>query len=431
MTAAPLAIREGGGPRVGIANVGGTLATSAFTLVMIGSANVVIGRMLGVEGQGRVAAATLIPMIVAYAGEAGLPVATGYYVNARSNDRRSIISTARCIAVALGLVLTLTALGLIAILSLGPGVRRAAYAFSGFVILNLLYRLHLGILQADFRIRAYNLVRAGGAAVYLAILAVSWLLGWETVLGVIVALLVANVVWCVSAIKLAYQPPTFLYESRIARSLLGYGARAHLGNVSSVDALRIDQLVLVLFLGPRELGLYVAAMTIVTGNRVIGTSIGALCFPIASGSRGDSSGSAGGQFRLMLGLTLLLSLMVAIPEFLFGASVLTILFGPEFGDGGGVLKVLAIASVFMNLRQVCADYLRGLGRPGIVTVSELVSIVSLALLASVLWDGSVMTVAWAMSLAAAAALAWLGLGALFARVSAGAHGHPVNWTKGG
>jgi len=63
--------------------------------------------------------------------------------------------------------------------------------------------------------------------------------------------------------------------------------------------------------------------------------------------------------------------------------------------------------VFMNLRQMYADWLRGCGRTGPVAYSEAVSVASLIIFATLLWDGSVLAVAWAVSFSAVASLACL------------------------
>ncbi|MGH2601164.1 MAG: hypothetical protein ACRDJ9_17485, partial [Dehalococcoidia bacterium] len=76
-------------------NIFRTVSGTGIYLASVVLANVLIARMLGVEGRGQVAAAVLIPTTVAYAGELGLPVATGYLVSTQSHNRRRIIAVAR------------------------------------------------------------------------------------------------------------------------------------------------------------------------------------------------------------------------------------------------------------------------------------------------------------------------------------------------
>ena len=395
-----------------LTHVGATLSASGIVLVSIAAANILIGRMLGVEGQGRLAAATLVPVIVGYAGEFGIPVATGYLINVESGRRLATIATARLISVAVSALLTALSALLVLTLPIPIEARWLSLAFCPFIAINMFYRLHLMILQADMRLRTFNRVRIAGAISYLLILVSYAITGVGTPFRVILALLAANMVWLILSLYLTSSDrPWFALDRTAAKSVLRYGLRAHIGNVSSVDGLRLDQLVLALLLDTRQLGLYVAAMTLIIGNRLVGTSIGALCFPIASRANRGQDPSARRQFRFLLAGSLLLSCALAAVESILGDWLMATLFGPAFKPAGQALAVLAVASIFMNARQVCADWLRGCGRPTIVTVSELVGMVVLAIVAAVLWDGTVTAVAWSVSVASAAALCVLAVGA--------------------
>jgi len=376
-------------------------------VLLLAVANIVVGRLLGAEGRGIVAAGTLIPMIVGYAGELGLPVATGYLINVRAKDREQIVATARSLALTLSGVLLLVSTALSLLVPLPSAARGLSLVFGPFVFLNLFYRLHLTVLQADLRLRIFNTIRVLGAAAYVVVILGYAVIGITSEVAVVVALLLLNVVYCASTWAFVGTKPSPHSYRPLSKALLSYGIRAHAGNVSAVDALRVDQLVLALFLEPTQLGLYVAAMTIITANRVIGTSVGVMCFPLAAkGDRGRDPG-ARRQFRALIATTAALSGLVALVEFILGGTVLTALFGAEFAGAGRILQLLAIASVFMNLRQMYADWLRGCGRPGPVAYSEAVSVVSLMLFAILLWDGSVLAVAWAVSISSVVSLACL------------------------
>ena len=391
-------------------DVGATLGTSASVLLMLAAANVIIARTLGVRGQGMVAAATLIPLIVGYGGEMGISVATGYLINVSSNERALIVGTARRVGILVSVVLFVVAVLLVSTLPLAPGIRALGLLFCPFVCLNVFYRLHLAILQADLRVGLFNAVRVSGAATYLLLVGAVAVGEFASEWAVIAALLAGNSVWCASAWKVAAARKAWAFDRRIAKVVLSYGVRAHLGNVSAIDALRIDQLVLALFLSTSQLGLYVAAITVITGNRVIGTSIGAMCFPLASRGKRGKDPRARSQFRKLLATTVTLSSIVALLEFLVADRLLRAVFGSSFASAASVLRTLAIASIFMNIRQVYADWLRGSGRLGVVAGSEAIGVASLAVIATVLWDGSVEAVAVAMSVASVVAAICLVIG---------------------
>lgn len=391
-----------------------TLGASFLLVLLLAVANVIVSRLLGVEGRGIVAAATLIPMIVGYAGELGIPVATGYLVNVRPDDRVRIIACARALAGILAVALVVVSAGLSLLLPIPAAARGLSVGYSVFAALNLFYRTHLTVLQADLRLRLFNGVRVVGAVLYVGVL-LGYLAGdVDSELAVVVALTALTAFWCASTWALVGAAPAPHLDRPTSRALLHYGVRAHVGNVAIVDALRVDQLVLALFLQPTQLGLYVAAMTVITANRVIGTSVGVLCFPLAAkGDRGRDAG-ARRQFHRLVIATAALSGAVALAEWFLSGRLLTSFFGADFAGARRPLQILAIASVAMNLRQMYADWLRGSGRTAPVAWSELASVAALALGCAALWDGSVLAVAWAVSLSSFASLGCLVLVGLLA-----------------
>src|SRR5205823_4200897 len=110
-------------------------------------------------------------------------------------SRSRTIGTARALAAMLSVALTLLAVALIFILPVPSSARGLSLLFTAFVTLNLFHRLHLTVLQADFRLRTFNWIRIAGALTYLFILVLYAVSGSGTPLRVIVALLLGNVVW--------------------------------------------------------------------------------------------------------------------------------------------------------------------------------------------------------------------------------------------
>ena len=247
----------------------------------------------------------------------------------RDRDRRgAIVGTAGTLALLLSAVLVVVSIGATLVLSLPEGARTLALAFAAFVPLNLFQRIHLAVLQAELKIGAFNVVRVAGAVVYVVALGLLPLVGAATTGGVIAALLVGNLVWCGLAAALVGRP---LLRRRPdhARRLLGYGLRAHLGSMTPLDTLRLDQLVLALFLPAAALGLYVTAMTVAIANRLLGVSLGVVAFPVAART---PPGQARRPFLQLLVTTAVLSTVAAAFEIAFGRQLLALLFPPEFAD---------------------------------------------------------------------------------------------------
>lgn len=379
--------------RVLAGRTGWTLFASAIFFASVTVGSVIIARLLGVEGRGIIATAVVVPTIVAYGGEFGLPVATSYLIAQRPSERASVLGTARMLALGLSVPLVLLSVGLTLALPLAHNERALGLAFSAFVPLNLFQRLHLAVLQVELRMRAYNAVRVLGSLAYVMALAALPFLGAASAGGVIGALLVGNAVWVVLGTALASGRPVLVWDGGVARRLLGYGARSHVGSVSPIDNLRIDQLLLALILPAQVLGLYVTAMTFLTANRMIGTSLGIIAFPVAART---SSPRARKPLLLLVALALGLGSVAAAGEIVFGRQLLEFVFGDEFRGAYSALVLLALASITMNARGVLADWLRGIGRPGLATLGEVASLAVLLPAFALLWNGRASGVAAAV-----------------------------------
>lgn len=383
-------------------HTGGVLAASAVHFASLVLSSVIIARLVGVEGRGLVATAVLVPTIVAYAGELGLPTATGYLISNRQLDRAAVVGTARTLALAFSIVLVAISLGLTLALPLTNTERTLALAFAAFIPLNLMQRLHLAMLQGELRFTAFNAVRSMGAVAYVSAVATLPVLDAASTTGVVAALLVGNAVWFALGAILAPRRPLFAWDRAVARRLVGYGARAHLGSVSPLDTLRLDQLVLAVLLPAHALGLYVTAMTFLTSNRILGVSLGFVAFPVAVRTPPNQARRTLLHFA---GSALALGGLVALLEIGFGRTLLNALFGSEFRDAYPALVILSLASVAMNVRGVVGDWLRGAGRPGVAALGEAVSLAVLLPAFVLLWNGVETGVAAGVLVASTVALA--------------------------
>jgi O-antigen/teichoic acid export membrane protein len=358
--------------------------------------------MLGVEQRGEVAAAILVPTIIAFGGWVGLPAATGYFVNAEPDSRALTIGTARMLALIISGGLSLISLLVTALFPLQDSIRSASMIFTIFIPLTVFRFVHEAILQADLRTVAFNAIRFTGSIVYVLLLLLLWATGSASVPAVIWAQLGATFSWFALFTVFTRSQPWFLFNREIGRSLMTYGARAHLGSISPVESLRLDQLILAIFLSPYDLGLYIIAMTFVMANRAIGTSVGAITFPLASRHASSGERALSGQIYLLLVGAAVIASFAAGLEIWFGRELLHLLFAVHDDEAYQVLKVLAVGSIFMSVSQVSSNALRGIGYPGLASVGEVISAAALLMLVTLLWNQGLIGVAWSVSLSALA-----------------------------
>jgi O-antigen/teichoic acid export membrane protein len=384
------------------------LVTSAGVAVSLIVTSIIITRSLGVTGRGEVAASVLIPTVVSYMGQLGLPTAVGYWVNTDPDNRETTIGTGRTLSLLISGILMVITWILISVLPLDPQVRAPALLFVLYIPFNIIPPVDSAVLQADMRAKALNGVRLVSATTYLLLVLTFVALGWASTYTILIAQLVSVVVWLILASNLARTFRLFRYRSDIARRLLSYGIRSHLGAVQPVDTLKVDQMILGLFLSPHALGTYVVAMTFVTANRMIGLSVGLVAFPVASRVSVDRYK----HLKYLFAIGSMIVFVAAIAEIAFGRRLLQMLFDVHEDEAYIVMSVLVIGSVFMVMRQVLSDIVRGFGFPGIATLSEVVLFVTVVVLALGLWQHELVGVAWAVAVSSCIAfffmlcLAW-------------------------
>jgi O-antigen/teichoic acid export membrane protein len=73
-------------------------------------------------------------------------------------------------------------------------------------------------------------------------------------------------------------------------------------------------------------------------------------------------------------LDLWLSLLIVVPLFLTASWIIPLLFGNAFTDAVVITYLILPGTVFLSVRRVLAEGLRGLGHPGIGTVAEIVAL---------------------------------------------------------
>jgi len=373
----------------------GNLVATGFSMLMLNIASILIVRLLGVDGRGMVASAVILPTAISYGTWFGLPVATAYLAKHSGQERNLVIGTSRTLAAIISIVQLVVTAAIIFFAHESHEVRLASFVFLLFLPINIFQTMHQAIMQADLKIAAVNRIRLAGTSAYVGFLGLLYIAHIESVFWVTVAQLVGAGVWTALYWRSASSRPLFAFDRTESKHLLSYGTKAQIGSTSPLETLRLDQLILALFLTSHDLGLYVIAMTFITANRLIGISIGNIAFPIAIESKMDGKGFTF-QIRLLIATATFLATIVAMVEIIMGGFLLNVFFGSASKEALGALQILAIASIFLNARQVVSDVLRGLGLPTIPTQSEIISALTLISVAYLLWDRGLKGVALAV-----------------------------------
>jgi O-antigen/teichoic acid export membrane protein len=349
-----------------------TVATNAAILTLGIVSGTLAARMLGPVGRGELAVITLWPFTLALLGQLGVNRAVAFFT-ARQPNRRSALWTA-ALALTTGQSLLLVGLGYLALPHLLSGQQPHVVELSRLFLLAmplvLFYNCLLGLLQGAMHLDAYNLSR-GLLAIWYTVLMAALFLGDRPHLLWIVAGQLAGYaaidllnLW--QARRLVH--PRWQWDSSAFRLMLSYGAKAYMAETTAFLNLRLDQLVMSVWLSPQDLGLYVVAVTLAMPLTMIPGAIGTVLLPAAAR---ETPAAARRVIRHSLRTMSLLLLASAALLYVLVPYLLPLFFGAAFAPAVTACRVLVLAMVPLGLAQLLYESLRALDRPLAPAYAEL------------------------------------------------------------
>jgi O-antigen/teichoic acid export membrane protein len=377
-----------------------------LTLLVTG---VVQARALGPENRGYMALLMLVTAIAWQLGGLGIPLALTYAIARAPTAAKRIMVSVRGAITTQVMLATLAAGLVLGLLTANkPGyVQLGALMTVVAVAPGVYQRCGLSVLQGLREFRTFNLFRVAPNALFAIVAG---------------ALLVAGVTdfmpyaagWAVSrsafawatqraARRAANRTETGAGEPPPKRAILKFGRKSMFGGAPPVEAYRLDQSVVALFLAPTALGYYVAALAFTNLPRFIAQSFALVANPAIA--RQPTHEAARRLMWRFFWISAPFYLSVVILLWVTAPTLARILFGSEFVQAGDISRILLIATALFCARRVLSDAARGAGFPGIGSIAEIVAFFSVLPLFAVfvpVWgvDG----VAYALVLSSAIAL---------------------------
>jgi O-antigen/teichoic acid export membrane protein len=225
------------------------------------------------------------------------------------------------------------------------------------------------LLQGKLDLVPYNLIRLIEPLTYALGLGALLLLR-KPLLQCVVALQILGLVLAFAGgygILLKKEKLRFIANAAALKSLFSYGWKTQLGTTCSYINQRADQLLLSIFVGPHELGLYVVAVT-------VSTSLG--FFPQASAIVTLASGSnlTPGRARCVIGSSFRSSLIWLFLTnsvlFVMTPWLIRLVFGLGFSDSSLACRILLPGSIALGLNQVLYEGARSLNEPALPSYAE-------------------------------------------------------------
>jgi O-antigen/teichoic acid export membrane protein len=324
---------------------------------------IVVARALGAEGRGNVAFLTAMAWLTANLAMLGIQEANANIAAREPAARRSLATN----SLLLSLLLGLCSIGALAVLIwLFPGVagdsdqalRWLTFAFVPLIILQGLFRF---LIQADYGFAVTNAAYLLGPitnVVLNGLFAMLGILSVGTAIGVWLfgqTLDVAVLTWYVRR-----SSGFGRLDVTLGRRMVGFGAKAHAGRILMLGNYRLDQWLLGAIAGPRELGLYSAAVAWAEALWHLPTALAAVQRP--SIVRAAPRAAAQLATRVFRGAAVVTGALVIV--MIVAAPVLCVVF---FGEGfrGSIddLRVLAIGAFGMVALKVFGNALVAQRRP--------------------------------------------------------------------
>jgi len=340
--------------------------------------SILLARWLGPEGRGGLAAAFLWPGLLIYLSSMGLIVATMYF-SSLPNSRPGIVLNN---ALAMGLVLGGIAIPIGYLLmpwllkSQTAGVVNASRWYLLVIPLSLLTQSGLSVLQGRLRMEAFNWLRMLIPAGYLlGTLSLLWLgrLSVITIVALHLGLNISALVAMLIALRQSGLYPGLETDVGLAKQMLSYGAKVHVGQVSGLANVSLDQALIAAWLAPAFLGLYVVSVSSAGMLQMFSAAVQMVSMPgIAKtespAERQDLLRQVFRRYWLM-SIFLVLAIGLALP------TILPLVFGARFRPAVWPAEILLLVSLFKVAEQVLGGGAGALGNPWLGSKASLTALI--------------------------------------------------------
>lgn len=354
-----------------------------FLYVSSALATVLLARTLGPSGKGIFALVTLVPWLLVEFGNFGIGTAVVYFIGKRKYKLEEIVNTVGLFALLWGgmlAVLVLLFSGYLFPLFLKGVAPLLAVMTIAIVPFWLLYAYFNFVLLAKDRIKQFNLLNMMRPTVFILLFALILILPVEDkLLGAVSAWVVAEVVCGLLSVRWVKKPtfsrPSFNFLS--IKEMLGYGLKAHLGNVLLYFNYRLDLLLVGMFLNVTQVGFYSIALAMSEAIWRIPNSIGLALFPKISLSSTEEGNAI---TPVVTRNTIFLTSLACLPFLMFGREIVSLTLGPKFIPSLPALWLLLPGVVIFSASKILVNYFNGSGKPLVSGLGGIVSLTTMIVL---------------------------------------------------
>jgi len=343
-----------------------TIITQALQIFLSIGISIIIARTLGPEKMGVYAIIILLPTILITFTKFGIDSATVFYVGKKKYSPRVIFGNN--IITSLLISTFAIIIGLAVILFFGnkvfPDIKKEYLLLSlSLIPFNLFFAFTINIFLGLQKIKKYNFIQLLHTFIFLLLIA-TLLLGFHPeIKTAIIANLLAITIICIFLFFLTKKQLggiAFHIKKSLLKKFFSYGSKIHLINILSFLHLKIDVLMINIFLNPLAVGFYFIAATSAEKIMLISRSAGRVLFSRVSSETNKKKIKKFTPIvcRNVLWITILIAIFL-----FFGSRLLIILFySEEFFKSILPFQILLIGMIGISGSRILFDDLAGRGR---------------------------------------------------------------------
>ena len=338
-----------------------TLATRLAAFGFSLATNVVLARTLGPEGRGIYAVAVLIPALISLFSQLGIQQANVYFFSKGLIDTDELLGHATALALLLGTAgfaavsLYITWSGSSQFAGIGAAYVLVSCTALPFLLLTVFLQ---GILNGAQLFRQYNAVLLTQYAAPTPALILAMLAFRGSALAAVAAWTVAAIATSLVALRSAAPLGRLWPGMRVGtlRKLLRFGLVGYFGSLTSFVNYRFDVLIVNLFAGVRQVGLYAVGVGLAEVVWYVANAAGIVLAPkVASSERTKADRMTESVCRVVTGLALVAGFVLAA----LAPFAIVLFFGEAFAESAWAVWLLLPGIVTFSVARVLSMYLLG------------------------------------------------------------------------
>ncbi len=349
-----------------------TLGSNIALTISGALTGILAARLLGPEQRGMLAAVFAWVAILGAVSQMGITQALTFHVAQKLDSASQLLTSALVIILSQSICIFVMGYILVKILlpgncSLGDLILVYLLSIPLASVTSYVFSVALGL----GRYLEFNFLRILLTNVPFLGVLTSSLLQVNNVSTLIMLILLFYIISAICSIVIAQSRFHLSAPSNIHyRRLISYGLRSWLGDLSSVANARIDQFVLALYVPNLQLGYYAVAMSYSNLLSPISQAFSIVLFPHIA----TNPDHANNDIRLVslanMGMSLVGFFLLAILD----GYCIPALFGPGYEPALQLTRVLLVANMLSGFSSVLGHGLRGMGKPGIVSVAQILGL---------------------------------------------------------